>query len=262
MLSGFISITLSFLSFTISNTALIKSNLTGYDYRLFQNTPAWTIAKAVKQQDTIKIIDCISKNKALIAYKEPKFGETLLQIAVMTLKYNSVKTLLKLGADPNSQDIYAGSSPFMDAAEILLTDDGNYGSNPKYLELLLQYGGDPNAEQRGPRPEGYNVRLTPLLNACLTGYLDYVKILVNAGANLKYDNRKYTPFFAAVTKGKPEVVMYLIEKGADYKKPLMKNIEGKELYLTDFMKNWNLNPNEIEKKNELIAFLKNNGMNY
>jgi hypothetical protein len=265
MLPGLIAATLTLFSCTSRDTVVSKENMNGYDYRLFQSTPGWTIAKAVEDQDTAKIIDIVSKHKSLLESRDPKFGETLLQIAVMTLKYNSVKTLLSLGADPNSQDKYAGSSPVMEAAEILLTDRMDYGSNPKYLELLLKHGGDPNSEQKGDRPRGYNVRNTPLLNACGTGNLDYVRLLVDAGADVKYDNNGMTPLFKAVFTTRPSaVVLYLIEKGADYKKPIMKTVDGRALYITDIMRNWrfDLNSNEYKEKMQLADFLKKNGMDY
>jgi len=271
MITGFIAIVFSIFSHTTTDTTVDRKNMTGYDYHLFQGTPAWTIAQAVEKQDTAKIISLVSQNKQLLEAREPKFGETLLQIAVMTLKYNSVKTLLELGADPNSQDTYAGSSAVMDAAEILLTDsitshgDFSYGSNPKYLKILLKYGGDANSEQKGPRPPGYNIRFTPLLKACYIGNLDYAKLLVDAGANVNYNNG-VTPFFYAVISAhtSPDVVLYLIEKGADYKQPLIKNIKGQSLYITDMMRNWryDLNSPEYVKKMQLADFLKKNGMDY
>lgn len=265
MFAGFIAITLTIFGCTGRDTIVNKEKLNGYDYRLFQGTPAWTLAKAVQDQDTTEIINIVAKNKTLLEARDSKFGETLLQIGVMTLKYQSVKTLVSLGADPNSQDKYAGSSPLMEAADIILTDKGDYGSNPKYLKLLLEHGGDPNSEQKGERPPGYNVRLTPLLNACGTGHLDYVKLLVDAGADVKYVNRESTPLFKAAFSPTPtEVVIYLIEKGADYKKPIMKTIDGSNLYITDIMRDWRfeLNSNEYKKKMQLADFLKKNGMDY
>jgi len=266
MIAGFISIVFTLFGCSSRDTIINKDDLTGYDYRLFQGTPAWTIAKAAEDQDTIKIAALVAKDKSLLDVREPKFGETLLQITVMTLKYNSVKTLLELGADPNTQDKYDGSSPFMDAAKIRLNDDGSYGSNPKYLVLLLKRGGDPNAEQKGPRRRnGYDGRDTPLLNACSSGYLDYVKILVDAGANVHYDNNGMTPLFhAALERRSISIVLYLIEKGVDYKRPFLKNVDGKEIYLTDVMRDWlfDLNLPEYKKKMELATFLKQNGMDY
>ncbi|MDP9046695.1 MAG: ankyrin repeat domain-containing protein, partial [Bacteroidota bacterium] len=185
---------------------------------------------------------------------------------VKTLKYESVKTLVSLGADPNSQDKYDGSSPLMAAAKILLIDENNYGSNPKFLKLLLEHGGDPNAEEKGVRRKGNNTRYTPLLRACGTGYLEYVKLLVDAGANVNYNNEYgMNPLGGAVMFSRnPDMVIYLIEKGADYRRPIYPAINGKAIYITQGLRNWrfDLGSQEYKKKMQLVEFLKKNGMDY
>lgn len=66
-----------------------KSELSGGDYRLFQNTPAWELAKAVEDGNTDKIDKIVSENPELINYQESKYGETLLMLTIMNqqLKY-------------------------------------------------------------------------------------------------------------------------------------------------------------------------------
>ena len=248
------------------DTVVSKDHMLGYDFRLFQGTPSWDLAKAVDNEDTIKIIDIIAKNKSLLESREPKFGQTLLLMAVKTLKFESAKTLVSLGADPNNQDKYGGSSPLMEAASIMLVDLNNFGNNPKYLKLLLEHGGDPNAEEKGVRPEGYNARYTPLLRACQISNFDYVKMLVNAGAKVNYINEyEMSPLGVASLDGRnPDIVLYLIEKGADFKRPIMKTISGKKVYITDLMRTWryDLGSDLYKKKMQLVDVLKRNGMDY
>ncbi|WP_426670492.1 ankyrin repeat domain-containing protein [Mucilaginibacter sp. McL0603] len=243
-----------------------KETLLGGDYRLFQNTPAWELAKAVKDEDTSKIKEEISKNKSLLNFGEPRFGQTLLLMAVKTLKFESAKTLVSLGANPNDQDKYDGSSPLMEAAHINFLGNDTYGSDPRYLKLLLEHGGDPNAEQKGTRRKGNGTRYTPLLRACAIGNFDYVKILVDAGANVNYNNEfSMSPLGEAVIVGSnPDVVIYLIEKGADYKRSLLTTVSGKKLYITDILRDWlfDLGSDKYKKKMELVDFLKKNGMDY
>jgi hypothetical protein len=245
-----------------------KSTLLGVDYRLFQNTPAWVLAKAVKDEDTTKIRDEVSKNKSLLSFREPVLGQPLLKLAVMNKNYPSVKTLLELGADPNMQDLYDGASPLMEATSI---GPGGLGevtsseSDPRYLELLLKYGGDPNAEETGPKKTGNADRFTPLLLACRWNNLDYVKILVNAGANVKYINEYgQSPLGEAIDSENPLMVIYLIKKGADFRRPMHKTVDGEEKYITDDLRYWrfDLGSDEYKKKMELVDFLKKNGMDY
>jgi len=268
MTSGLIGLLLMFVGCTNRDTIVDKSQMLGYDYRLFQGTPAWDLAKAVEDEDIELIGRIVSKNKALLNATEPRFGQTLLQLAVMTLKYESTKALVSLGANPNTQDKCDGSSPLMEAAHILLLANklDDYGSNPKFLKLLLEHGGDPNTEENGPRRQGNATRHTPLMIACGTGYLDYVKLLVEAGAKVNYKNEyDETAIGSAVMFSRnPEMVIYLIQKGADYKRPIMKRMDGKELYITDLMRDWRfeLNSEQYKKKMELADFLKKNGMDY
>src|SRR4051812_39557126 len=91
------------LQFTITgcinrDKSVDKSRLLGYDYRLYQDSPAWELAKAVEDQDVVKIRQEVSRNKSLLNYQEPRFGTGLLQMAVGTEKYRSVETLVQLGA--------------------------------------------------------------------------------------------------------------------------------------------------------------------
>ncbi len=248
------------------DTTVDRSHMNGYDDRLFKGTLAWGLAKAVENEDTTKIVSIITKNKALLESREPKFGLTLLSMAVKTLKFQSVKTLVLLGADPNSQDTYVGTSQLMEADNINFLGNDTYGSDPRYLKMLLEHGGDPNAEQKGERQKGNGTRYTPLLRACAIGNVDYVKMLVSAGANVNYDNEfGMNPLGEAVMFGRnPDLVFYLIEKGADFKRPIFKTIGGKNLYIVDELREWTfeLNSDDYKKKMQLVDFLKQNGMDY
>ncbi len=243
-----------------------KSKLLAVDYRLFQQTPAWEVAKAVQDGNVDKIKEEIGKNKKLISFREPVWGQPLLKFAVMSENYESTKALLESGADPNMQDLDYGDSPLMEAVRIggrgSYTDDGSYkdvGSDPRFLKLLLRYGGNPNDTSA-------KLRLTPLLYACRYGHIDYVKILIDAGAKVNGVNQRGTsPLAEAAIQHFPELVIYLIKNGADYKKVLYTTIPEKEnKYITDAMRHWrfDLNSGEYKKKMWLVNFLKKNGMDY
>lgn len=45
-------------------TLVDKSKLNGYDYRLYQSTPAWTLANAVKAEDIEKIKEEVLQKKS------------------------------------------------------------------------------------------------------------------------------------------------------------------------------------------------------
>jgi len=247
---------------TSRDSSMDKSKLLGVDYRLFQETPAWELAKAVEDGDTVKIRKEMHTQKNLNDFREPRFGRTLLMLAVLNMNYPSVKTLLELGADPNLQDFSYGDSPLMTAAAL---ENPSSGSDQRFLKLLLKYGGDPNVMQNGPK----KTRRSPLMIAAENGDRDYMKILINAGAKVDTTNEYgSSPLGFAVTAAglyrRPEIVLYLIDKGADFKKVLYKTSEGKEKYITDGMRFWHFELDSVEykKKMQIVDFLKRNGMDY
>ena len=236
------------------------------DYRLFQNTAAWELAKAVEDGNVSKIKEEVSKNKSLLNFRDTRFGQPSLKLAIMNSNFKSVKALVELGADPNMQDTYDGSSPLMEAAQLGLGGFTHDGADSKYLKFLLKHGGDANAEEKGVRRKGNGTRYTPLLIAAQNCNLEYVKILVDAGANVNYNNEYgLNPLgLAVISSYNPDVVIYLLEKGADFRKPIMRTIDKKNLYITDGLRFWryDLGSDLYEKKMQIVKFLKDHGMDY
>jgi hypothetical protein len=148
------------------DTAIDKSKILGSDYRLFQNTPVWPLAKLVEDGDTAGIHLFGLKNKRLIDYCEPVYGQTLLQMAVYQRNYNSVKALLESGADPNKQSVSDRMSAFMLAATLSNGGIIKPKGYPKFLIILLKYGGDPNALQIADKKHRDSTYFTPFLFAC------------------------------------------------------------------------------------------------
>jgi hypothetical protein len=265
MTAHIIGIVMLMVSCTNRDTTVDKSTLLGGDYRLFQKTPAWELAKAVDDGDINKIKQEVNKNRSLLNFREPRFGQPLLKMAVMNENFKSVEILAELGADPNLQDNYDGSSPLMEAAQIGGGGLNHTGSDPRYLIFLIRHGGNVNAEENGARKQGNAVRHTPLLIACYEGNFDYVKILVNAGANVNYTNEFAENSLNAAFVGRnPDIVTYLLEKGADYKQPMFTNAKGQQEYISDELRLWcfDLNSEEYKKKMQIVDFLNNHGIDY
>ncbi len=214
---------------TNRDTIVNKKNLSGFDFRLFQGTQALGLAKATETEDVNGIKEDVGKNKKLLSFRESRFGYNLLEMAVKTEKYKSVEALVDLGADPNLQDTYSGSSALMEAAKVgSLFGIGN-GTDSRYLKLLLKHGGNPNAEEKGVRQKGNHTRNTPLLIACSHGELEYVRILVEAGANVNYTNEfGQTTLYSATISNNPNIVIYLLEHNADFRHPLYSDFRDKK----------------------------------
>lgn len=236
-----------------------KNTLLASDYRLFQDTPAWALAKETEDQDLKAMEQTIQRNQVLINYREPKFGQTLLHLAVITEKYSSVQTLLEHKAKVDERNHYNGRTPLMEAANI-----GDYGStgDSRYLKLLLKYGANPNLAERYDNNQ-YQTAKTPLLIACLHGILDYVKILINAGANVNYRSQyDENALYDAIIGANPDIVIYLLHKGADYRKPMYKNSQNQYVFILDAIKTWHFSDgsDKNKKKLSIISFLNAHGI--
>jgi uncharacterized protein len=239
--------------------ACSSKNMTGMDIELFKGQ-AWNLARAVYNEDTLRIAEILAKGNIPVDFKEPKFGNTLLMWAVRTNRCNSVKTLLENGADPNLQNNYDGTSALMYASTFGL----DYSRDTRILQLLLQHGGNPNIEQGGPRQEGSISRKTPLLMAAGCCY-DKVKLLVEAGAKIDYKSEFNESVLSTSIIGgadeKSHILYFLIfEMGADFCKPFFISSTGKEFYVLDELKKWDYpeGSDEYDKQIKLVNYIENN----
>lgn len=259
-----------FMSCGDRDTLVEKSKLSGKDYRLFQGTPIWNLAKAVQDENIEEINQIVKEEKVNIDYQEGKFGKTLLMLTVGNQHYNSCKTLLELGADPNKHDNNTGSTALIDAVGIENYKD----DNTRFLKLLLSYGANPNEEKSGNFKGEKTSLTTPLLVACsdvnqFVSPMEKVKVLVESGANVNYKNESnHFPLRVALTYKHYDVVLYLLQKGSDYSLMLFDRSEfskeGKKIYLADLLREHllPLDSKEYQQKMAVVEFLKGKGIDY
>ena len=204
-----------------------------------------------------------------IDFQEPRFGQTLLILAVTNQQYNSCKTLLELGADPNKYDNYDGSNAMIEAAQI----SNITGDNTRFLKLLLQFKGNPNFVEVGPRREGNSTRNSVLISAVeineVQSSLPMVKMLVEAGADINYKNEfGQTALNQAIILDVYDVALYLLQKGADYNQVVVDRSQfskdGKKMYLVDILREFTpeLNSKKHREKLAIVEFLKQKGIDY
>lgn len=152
-------------------------------------------------------------------FSSPKDGYSPLMCAIINKSILNAEFLLGKGADPNHL-AHNG-----DTALILACDTH---SSPGMVELLLKYGAKVEDASRllrllalSNRADDLQLVLqhvkevdipdkdgcTPLMCACLAGYLECVDVLLKAGANpLVKDNRGKTPFSYALINPVPELI--------------------------------------------------------
>lgn len=242
-----------------------KTELLGRDYRLFQNTIAWELAKSVEDQDTNRIIEAVKKSPEALNFQEERFGQTLLMLSVENQHFISFQTLLKLGADVNICNSNEGASAIIYSA-------GVYSSNSddlKYLRLLLQYGANPNDIEKGKRQEGNTTRNTPLLiavgrNMIAENSLDFIKCLIDAGADINLGNEfGGTPFSHSVTYRNYDATLFLLEKNVNHRVPIVVR-NGDTLFVEDLLHEIEFPVGSEEEKGKIkvLRALKEKGIEY
>ena len=246
-----------------------KSELTGRDYRLFQNTPAWELAKAVEDENTKKIDKIVSENPEIINYQESKYGNTLLMLTIMNQQLKPFKALLKRGADVNIHNTFDGTSSLIKACSSKFY-------NITFVKMLIEYGADVNDVEIGERRKENGTRLTPLIAASRTGRLDLVRFLVSKGADVNYQNEfGQSALSKSVMVDEYKVAYYLLQNGADYNRPIYYRFDnsvpiekrdpkdkGKPMYLWDVLKDdvSEFGTSEYKYKMLIIDFLKSKGL--
>lgn len=157
------------------------------DIRLFNQTPAWELVKAIEKDDSKKIKEILHKNPNLLNYQEPVYGMSPIRRAVGRRKYAATKTLIECGVNLNlhSKD---GEAPIFDAMSYRWDEGPTIDDS--MLKILLKSGADPNIiYDYKENKDGYvNVieyGTTPLMYAIAysSGY-NLVKTLVEYGAKI------------------------------------------------------------------------------
>lgn len=115
--------------------------LPGFDYKIFQHTPCWEIAKAIDQDDSAKIIKLIKKERKSVNCFDPKFGTSLLTLAIINNKRGAFEGLLQAGVDVNSRSPKDSST----ALYTLCANSDITVNTLFYLARLIEHGADANA---------------------------------------------------------------------------------------------------------------------
>lgn len=158
------------------------------DMRIFYQTPAWNLVKAIENDDSSTIKDLIYKNPKLLNFQEPVYGISLIQRAVGRRKYVATKTLIELGVDLNLQS-KIGDAPIFDAIGYRWGDNNSVEDN-SMLQLLLESGANPNIIYNYGTNNGEEVNVTeygttPLMYAIAYSYgYQFVQLLVKYGAEI------------------------------------------------------------------------------
>lgn len=244
-----------------------KSKLLASDYRLFQDTPAWELAKAVEDNNIYKIRNIIKKDPSIINYQEPIHYKTILMQACYHHDYNSFEQLLKLGANVNLYDKVNGASAIIIACRYRHSNifTGNYKTNAKFVKKLLEYGANPSDIEIGERKNGNSTRYTPLRGAARLGDIESVKLLLQSGADVNYyDEFGSCALGQALKLGYYDIVLLLLKHGAQILKPIGTYATGLPMFPLEIMRTdiYPLGSKEYQAKMEVVKYLKEHGIDY
>lgn len=239
-----------------------KEKPTGRDVRVFENTPVWEVALAIRDQDNAKVKKLLQgKPLSFINFKEKYYGQSLLNWAVYRDNFESAKILVEAGADPNLKG-YDSTSAVIHAADKIETSD--------YLKLMLKYGGDPNTVADIDAPQ----RLRTPLIAAASNNLESVKLLLKTGADPNYVHRInkgrlnesiQSALISACRVSRIDIVKYLlIDAEVHFNYYFYTTIEKKEIGILYELRQmvFPLDSQEYQIKMEVVNYLKTKGLNY
>lgn len=187
---------------------------TFHSIKNYDDTEVEVLAKYVKKNDTISIVEFLKDNPNVsIDTKDRYFGHSLLMFAIFNGKYEAFHCLLNHGADPNFIGEYRKHTPLYFAATYC---GPKYERDARYCKELLEKGANPN--------------YCYVIHEAVARDLEYVKLLIEYGAdfNTKYYGR--SPADDAIIQIMPEIAEYLIieKKALIYNHPFWKSWEGYE----------------------------------
>lgn len=230
-----------------------KSKLRGTDYRIFQQTEAWEIAKAVQDQDEEKIKKLIEQNPSLLSFQDSILGNSLLKLATVNNDWNSFNVLIDLGSSINVCNNKPGVS---------LLSSACYLSDYRFIEKLIEKGADVNQLPKNPNHRFYTD--TPLEVACRRDRFDVVKLLLEHGA--KIDEPSGAALSSSIVQENFDIALYLLEHGADYNAVMLyyHGDKNQPAYIIDILRSdiYEYESDLYYGKMKIVDFLKTKGIDY
>lgn len=236
-----------------------KNRLRPGDYRLFQGTPVWTLAKSAYNDDMAAVKKILAENPDLANVQDSVYGNTLLIMAIINQDYDLFRLLIDNGAEINYHNKYGGESPLIVACS-------SRENNPIFVKDLVENGACVNDTTRSlPMAQA-----SPLMVAAGCGNISIVRYLLEHGADINSKNNfGMTVLGESIYTGEYDVALVLLNNGADYLSPICNGLDkyGKctvPTRLQTVLRNAmvEIPTSEYFQKRKIIKFLKTRGIDY
>ena len=222
-----LNILLNGIAGAVSQSPLFQKNVSFHErYRwkaenYFNDRKVIALCKAIEAQDLIEINRLIADGADANALGRDNM--TPLLWAFPTKNLAVFTKILEVGADPNVQitsnfgvnlgndiQIWTGKSVIELAAQI---------REPGYFEVVMKHGGNPNMVSKMT-----GIPNTPLHSVAERKYwpdnngrtIEHAKLLLDAGADINAISLYGTPLTVALRSGHADLVVFLLESGADW----------------------------------------------
>jgi hypothetical protein len=234
----------------------------------FIDTKAYALAQAVEREDIVGIERLVRRDTTLLEFTNSVHGSNVLVLSINLEKYKSFKKLLELGANPNFVNPFTLHSVLIDAIQPF-GSQFEWRIDNRYIELLLQYGADPNyvIENDFTNEKGYSIRATSPLVEASSLNLEAAKFLIKHGAdpNKRIGKSQSIGLTSALSMRKFEIINYYIDTlGIDVHQPIQIR-KNDTLFVQDFVKkfmNFKEGSEGYEQRQKLVQKLERMGVDF
>lgn len=195
---------LLFISFCSGEDLSLKGKFVKGRYagNVFEDKDVRALAVAAAGGDTFSVYELIHEKKINVN-SQGKDGITPLLWAFLAKNKDGYRELLKNGANPDleAKDVFSVTGLAL-----------GYTDDTEYFKLALEYGANPDHIYK-------RIGLPLIMNACMAKFnKDQLKWLVEAGADINIKGvQGNTPVMFCAEMRRYDLVLYLLERGSDYK---------------------------------------------
>lgn len=177
----------------------------GYDFKLFQDTPAQEVAEAVEADDYDEVLEALSNAPAALDYRESKYGRSVIFLAVINGKEEATRALLDSGADISIRSSSDSSDVLMSLCK------GNVENcDTRMLTLLPSKSPDMFSYRLVNEQDRASLLCTAISSQIC---LEFIQALIQGGADVNYtpDHRASdTPVSIAILNERLDVARFLL----------------------------------------------------